>query len=146
MPIERSAGAIIFRKEEDNVYYLLLHYPFGPRTDKDYWDFPKGHIEKGESERETASREVEEETGLNELEFIPGFKEQIEYFFKAEGKTVFKTVVFYLAKTKTKEIKISFEHIGYQWLSYQQAQEQLAFGVAKEILKKANDFLLVKDL
>ncbi len=146
MPREKSAGVIIFRKEEGNIYYLLLHYPVGSRTSKDYWDFSKGHVEKGEEEREAASREAEEETGIKELEFRPGFKEQIEYFFKFKGETVFKTVVFYLAETKTKEIKISFEHIGYQWLSYEEAQEQLTFDNAKTILKKANDFIPGKGL
>ncbi len=146
MPIEKSAGAIIFRKEEGNIYYLLLHYPSGSRAAKAYWDFPKGHMEKGEEEIETASREVEEEAGLKKLEFISGFKEQIEYFFKSKGETVFKTVVFFLAETKTKEIKISFEHIGYQWLSYQEAQEQLIFDNAKTILKKANDLISERGL
>ena len=142
MSREKSAGAIIFRKEEDNIHYLLLHYPSGSRASKDYWDFPKGHIEKEEKEIETAGREVEEETGLKELEFISGFKEQIEYFFKLKGETVFKTVVFFLAETKTKEIKISFEHIGYQWLPYKEAQEQLTFDNAKTILKKANEIVI----
>lgn len=144
MPREKSAGVIIFRKEEGNKYYLLLHCPSGNRSTKDYWDFPKGHVEKGEEDIETASREVEEETGIKELKFIPGFKEQIEYFFKFQGKTIFKTVSFFLAQTKTKEIEISFEHIGYKWLVYEKAQEQLTFDNAKDILAKANDFLAAK--
>ena len=139
MPTEKSAGVIIFRKEEDNIYYLLLHYPSSSRASKDDWDFSKGHMEKGEEAIETASREAEEETGLKELEFISGFKEQIKYFFKLKGEIVFKTVVFYLAETKTKEIKISFEHTGYQWLPYEEAQEQLTFDNAKTILKKADE-------
>jgi 8-oxo-dGTP pyrophosphatase MutT (NUDIX family) len=143
MPIEKSAGAVIFRREGGNIYYLLLHYPSGSRKPKsDYWDFPKGHIEKGEKEIETVKREVKEETGLTDLEFVEGFKEWIKYFFKAEGKTVFKIVTFYLAKTKTKDVKISFEHIGYEWLVYQDALKRLTFDNAKEILKRANQFLI----
>lgn len=144
MPVEKSAGAIIFRKEGGKIYYLLLHYPTGSRTSKDYWDFPKGHIEKGEEETETVKREVEEETGLKKIEFVEGFKEWIKYFFKDQGKTVFKIVTFYLIETKEKNINISFEHIGYQWLPYEQALDQVTFKNAKEILKKAHNFLSAK--
>lgn len=142
MPVERSAGAIIFKKEEGKNFYLLLHYPTGFRTSKDYWDLPKGHIEKDEDEVKTVRREVKEETGLKDIQFIEDFKETIKYFFKAEGKTVLKFVTFYLAETKNKEVKISQEHIGFKWLSFEQALEQLTFKNAKEILKKANDYLI----
>lgn len=147
MPVEKSAGAIIFRRDKGIVKYLLLHY------ESRHWDFPKGHIEKGEKELETVKREIEEETSLKELEFVEGFKEWIKYFFKLtpkknqrfltgqEGKTVFKIVTFYLAETKTKKIKISFEHIDYKWLPYAEALEQLTFKNAKKILEKANNFL-----
>jgi len=141
MPVERSAGAIIFRKENDKVYYLLLHYPSSAKAARDYWDLPKGHIEKGENEIETVRREVEEETGLKDIEFVEGFKEWIKYFFKFKGKNVFKFVTFYLVATKTKNVKVSFEHLGFEWLSYEKALEKLTFENAKEILKKANQFL-----
>jgi len=140
MPIEKSAGAIIFHKEDKKIYYLLLHYQSG------HWDFPKGHIEKGEGLEETAKREIEEETGLRDIEITEGFKEIIKYFFKAEGKNILKFVTFFLVETKTKEVKISYEHIGYKWLSYEEALEQLTFKNAKEILKKASDFLSGKSL
>ncbi|MDO8663561.1 MAG: diadenosine tetraphosphate hydrolase, partial [Candidatus Wildermuthbacteria bacterium] len=71
-----------------------------------------------------------------------GFKEFIKYFFRIENKNIFKTVVFYLAGTKTKKIKISSEHIGFEWLPYEKALEQLTFKNAKNILEKANEFLL----
>lgn len=142
MPVEKSAGTVIFRKEQGIVKYLLLHYPSTVRrAKKDYWDFPKGHIEKGEKEKETVKREVEEETGLKDLKFIDGFKEWIKYFFRHKQKIVFKIVTFYLAKTETDKVKISGEHIGYDWLSYEKSIQQLTFKNAKEVLKKANDYL-----
>ncbi len=55
---------------------------------------------------------------------------------------IFKLVVFYLAETKTKDVKISFEHQNYKWLPYEEALKQLTFKNAKEILKKANAFIL----
>ena len=140
--VEKSAGAVIFRKEKGQILFLLLHYPaLSHRAEKSYWDFPKGHIEKGEKLEETVRREVKEETGLEDIKFIKGFKETIRYFFRFQGKNILKFVTFFLVETKTKEIKISFEHNGYQWLDYKNALERLKFKNAKEVLKKANEFL-----
>ncbi len=145
MPVERSAGAVIFKRKNGKIFYLLLHYPgVSHRAKKDYWDFPKGHIEKGEKEIETVKREVFEETGLKNIKILDGFKETIKYFFKFEGKTILKFVTFYLAETKEKEVKISFEHTGYEWLPFEKAVERLSFKNAKEILKKAHQFLKQK--
>ena len=146
MPKETSAGAVIFRKEDNQIYYLLLHYKSG------HWDFPKGHIEEGEKEDETVKREIKEETGIEDVKIIEGFKEWIKYAFrqtyglekgeKKKAPWVFKIVTFYLAETKTKEVKISFEHTGYKWLPYESAFEQLTFKKAKEILKRAHHYLI----
>jgi len=142
MPVEKSAGAVIFRRENNKIYYLLLHYPGAShRADKDYWDFPKGHIEKGEKIEDTVKREVFEETGLKDIKIFPDFKKTIKYFFKFEGKNILKFVTFFLAETKEKDVKISFEHIGYEWLPYEEALEKLTFQNAKEVLKRAHKFL-----
>lgn len=140
MSREYSAGAIIYRKQGGRKLYLLLHYRSG------HWEFPKGHIEKGEEEKETAEREIEEETGIRHLEFIEGFREPIKYYFRIKKKTVFKTVVFYLARTRTKKIRLSPEHTGYKWLYYKQAEKQLTFKNAKKIIEKASHFLSEKGL
>jgi 8-oxo-dGTP pyrophosphatase MutT (NUDIX family) len=142
MPKEKSAGAVIFRKENNETYYLLLHYAGSSPKAKGYWDLPKGHLEGAETEMEAACREIEEETGLKELSFIPGFRWPIKYFFRSKGQTVFKTVVFFLAETKRNEIKISDEHIGYEWLVFDQAFNKMKFANAKNILTKANDYLI----
>jgi 8-oxo-dGTP pyrophosphatase MutT (NUDIX family) len=146
MTVEKSAGAVIFRKENNKIYYLLLHYPSSSRAKRDYWDFSKGHIEKGEKEIDTVKREVEEETGLKDIEFLGGFKSGIRYFFRFQGQNILKFVTFYLAETKEEEVKISKEHIGFAWLPYEEAEARLKFKNAKEILKKANDFLSRKGL
>lgn len=148
--MEKSAGAIIFRKEAGQTLFLLLHYPTRAKrrvTDskKEHWDFPKGHIEKGEKDTDTVKREVREETGLEDIKIINGFQERIKYYFTATPqKIIFKTVVFYLAETKVKAVKISEEHIDFKWLPYEEALKQLTFGKPKNILKKANEFILRK--
>ncbi len=142
MPVEKSAGAIIFIREDNKIYYLLLHYPASSRASKDYWDLPKGHIERGEKLIDVAKREVEEETGLKDIKFIKGFKETIRYFFRFKRKNILKFVTFYLAETKTKRVKISFEHSGFEWLCYEKALKRLTFKNTKETLKKAHKFLM----
>jgi len=137
MPKEISAGAVVFKRNKE-IKYLLLHYESG------HWDFPRGGIEKGEKEKETVEREVKEETGISDLNFVNGFREKISWFYRKEGKIVYKEAIYYLAETKAKEVKISFEHIGFQWLDYKKALEQLTFKNSKEILKKAHKFLCQK--
>lgn len=146
MPVEKSAGAIIFRKEGEKPLFLLLHYPFGGRTDQAYWDLPKGHIESGEEPEDTVKREVAEETGLKNIAFVGGFKETIKYFFQRQGENIMKFVTFFLAETKTEKITISQEHIGYKWLHYREAIQTLTFDNAKEVLEKAHTFLSRKGL
>lgn len=135
MANEVSAGAVIFRREGNSIRYLLLQYAAG------HWDYVKGHIEKGEDEKATIIRECREETGINDLEFAPDFRETIHYFFRRGKETVSKDVQFYLAETKTKNVRISSEHIGYEWLDFDNALKTVTFKNAKEILKKAQKHL-----
>ena len=69
---ERSAGAVVFIADNETEY-LLLHYTAG------HWDFPKGNIEAGETERQAATLEIREETGITDVEFLEGFRQIISY-------------------------------------------------------------------
>ena len=135
---ERSAGAVIFYAAEGEPEYLLLHYTAG------HWDFPKGNIEPGESELETVRREVEEETGIRDIELVYGFRKLIHYHYRKGKELVSKEVVFYLAESKTKDVRISWEHTGYVWLGYEDALKKLTYKNAKELLKDAHE--VVKSL
>ncbi|MBI2550450.1 NUDIX domain-containing protein [Candidatus Woesearchaeota archaeon] len=136
---EVSAGAIIFRIDEKakKPRYLLLHYGSG------HWDFIKGHIEGNETEEETLRREAREESGLTDLRIISGFREKVSYFYRKEGETVPKDVIFLLAKTSSaeKEVKLSFEHSEYVWLGFEDAVKKVTYSNSKEVLKKADSFL-----
>jgi 8-oxo-dGTP pyrophosphatase MutT (NUDIX family) len=134
MPSEKSCGAVIF-KRGGSRRYLLLHYEGG------HWDFVKGHVEKDESEIETVRRETEEEVGITDLKFIQGYREPISYYYKRAGRTVYKAVIFYLVETNTDAVRLSREHVGYDWLTYDRAHERLTYKNAKETLRKAHDFL-----
>ncbi len=135
MPVEISAGAVVYRMQQGTPLYLLLHYEAG------HWDFPKGNVEKGEALEETVRREVLEETGISGLSLAADFKEEIKYFYRREGKSIFKKVIFLLGETKEERVALSYEHIGYEWLPYEKALERLTFKNAKEILKKAAEHL-----
>jgi len=132
---ETSAGAVLFYADK-LIEYLLLHYEAG------HWDFPKGAIEPGESEIDTVRREVWEETGIRDIEIIPGFRKVIQYFYRKSSQLVRKTVIFYLARSPTKEVTISYEHVGYVWLDYDNALRKLTFKTAKDTLMEAHNFLL----
>ena len=132
---ETSAGIVLYRKENTKNLFLLLHYPSG------HWDFVKGKMEKNETTHETAIREAKEETGITDIVFAENFEEWIEYNFKYKGELVQKKVVFFLAETKTKEIKISHEHSGYIWMDYNASMEKTTFDNAKTVLTKAEKLL-----
>ena len=130
----RSAGVVLFRQVKKREY-LLLHHAAG------HWDFPKGMIEKGETSEQTALRELKEETSIAKAKILPGFKQTIKFIFTFKGKKVLKFVVFYLAKTRQKKVKISWEHKGFVWLSYRDAVKKVTFQNAKNVLKKAEAWL-----
>jgi 8-oxo-dGTP pyrophosphatase MutT (NUDIX family) len=148
MPVEKSAGAIIFFEGLDKKReYLLLQ----PERAKE-WGFPKGLIEKGESLEEAALREIKEETGIQDLELINGFKETVKFFYKAKydyqfergfkpSQTVLKFVTYFLAKAKNKDVKLSFESSDFAWVEPEEAIIKLSFKQNKELLTKAENFL-----
>lgn len=124
-----SGGIII-----NNGKYLLVKHKEGG-----HWDFPKGHVEEGESEEETALREIYEETGLK-VSLIEGFTESISYIDEINDED--KTVVFFLFKTDSFKIKhITDDVIDSIWLTYEEALDKITFDSAKELLKKAETFL-----
>ena len=133
---EMSAGVVLFRTEGQKKLFLLLHYPSG------HWDFVKGKMEKGETARQTAIRETQEETGITDIEFVEDFEEWIKYEFQYQGELVSKKVVFFLAETKSKDVKISHEHLDYTWASYNRSMKRTTFVNAKKVLTKAQQMLL----
>lgn len=140
---EKSCGAIVFRKENKKILYLIL-YKKASEHYRESWDFPKGNVEKNETEQQVAAREIKEETGIDELNFISSFKETIKLFYRKEGKLVFKIITFLLAETRQEKVKLSFEHDSYKWASYEEAMELLTHKNSKEILTKANNLLKEK--
>ena len=134
---ERSAGVVLFNRAE-GLQFLVLKYPSG------HWDFVKGNIEQGEKEEETVKRELFEETGINSITLHKGFNEKVEYYYYKKTKRVHKIVSYYLAETEQKDVKISFEHLDYEWEGYDNVLKLITFDNSKDILRKGSQ--LIKNL
>ena len=129
---EKCCGCIIIENNK-----VLLVY----EKNRNFWGFPKGHMEKGENEIETALREVKEEVGLD-VEIIDKEKRYIlNYIIRDE---IDKTTVLYLAIPKNKEIMMQESEIEkVKWCDFEEASETLTFDNSKEVFKKViNDLNL----
>ncbi len=133
MQYEHSAGVIVFRAGTEREY-LLLDYG-------SHWDFPKGHVEPGETSPVAALRELQEETGIGDARFLAGFMHNIRYFYRRAGERMRKVVTYFVAETSTDQVTLSHEHCGYVWLPYEDALKRLTFKTSQELLAKARAFL-----
>ena len=111
------------------------------KTVPEFWDFPKGRLEQGETGVEAAKRETKEEVGVEDLELMTGFKETARYFTRREGKPVPKFVAIFLAKVKNAGVTLSWEHDKYAWLPYAEARELITLAPMKQALAAAEKFL-----
>lgn len=147
MKYEHSAGAIIWRKKNNEIQYLLIQsQPY--KQFKSAWAFSKGHLEAGETERNATKREVFEEVGLKP-EFNFDFQESYSYQVTSESE---KTVTLFLAKyNPDQKIKRQESEIRQTaWLNYEDAQKRIREQNFKEfsfedlalILAKANTYLI----
>lgn len=132
---EHSAGSIIYRRKNKQVEFLIvesvLHHT---------WGFPKGHLEKGETEQAAAKREVAEEVGLHP-KFDFNFKRSIEYV--TEEKTI-KKVDFFLSEfiEGQKVVDQVEEILNSKWIKLEEAEKYLPAGRnLVPILQEANDYL-----
>lgn len=130
---EHSAGVVLFTGAPRE--YLLLHYPSG------HWDFPKGHLESGETELQAALREVQEETGIRAVEVFPHFQHTFEYYYKRDRDTVHKRVTYFVGHVTMRDVHVSHEHQGFVWLPFEKAFERLTFANAKDLLQRAERFV-----
>ena len=129
---EKSCGAIIFNGAGR---ILLIH------QQKGHWGFPKGHMEKGETEEMTALREIKEEVGLD-VEIDTGFREVTRY---SPYPGVVKDVVYFAARVKggiSPRVRLQPEEvIGYEWVTPQGARNALTFKGDRELFDKALEYM-----
>ncbi len=136
MKSERSCGTVLFTLKRGKIHYLLLR-----TRDDNYCGFPKGHMETGETERETALRETWEETSIR-AELIDGFQSEITYKMKKGGM---KTVTYFPARYdyngQIPRHNPGFEYHTLLLLPYEQAYEALTHENTKNILKEMDEYI-----
>lgn len=117
-----SAGIIVFRRAKDGIKFLILYHG------RNYWNFPKGRLEKSERSYQAALREVQEETGLKpaDLKIVGNFKAFERFFYRRGKERIFKVVILYLAETRQVNVAVSHEHEGYGWFSFSEAMKVLS--------------------
>ena len=132
--IEKSCGTIPYTINNGTIHYLLVR-----AKDDGYCGFPKGHVEENESEEETALRETLEETSVN-IQINRAFRYEITY--QTDNGNA-KTVIYFLANFKNQMPKRNkyFENFEYLLLPFDSALQELTFENARQMLRKANDFL-----
>lgn len=129
MKREKSCGALVVRKNGESYDLVLLRHRFGG-----HWSFPKGHVEAGENERQTALREVREETGLT-IRLLDGFRESVEYFPKPGVK---KQVVYFLGEALGDKLVRQEEEISeLKWASIAEADGLVTFANDKRLIRLA---------
>lgn len=128
---EKSCGLIIFKKELEELKVLLVHQIEG------HWSFPKGHVEKGETEEETAIRETFEETGIR-ARVIGDFRKVITYYVK---DNILKDVVYFIGESEYINIEPQFSEVTeVDFVEINEAIKLIEHDDVKKILEKAINY------
>ena len=127
---EKSCGAVIYN--EKNEKYLIVKMYNGN------WGFPKGHVEKYETEIETAIREVKEETNID-INIRRGFRETISY---VPNENTLKEVVFFVGIADSEKLEIDTEEIeDFKWCTYEEAFKLITYKVQRDVLEKVREYI-----
>lgn len=138
MKTKKSCGIVVFRLVKNIPQFLLIQNKFGM-----HWCIPKGGMKTYESEKETAIREVKEETGVCNIKIMYGFKEKINYF---TPDNIYKEVIFFLGETNEYKTIIQLEEINeIKWVSAKEALNILTYEDSKKIIKKSYEYIMSKN-
>ena len=132
MILEKSCGAVVYTLDQGIRLYLIEHMVGG------HYAMCKGHVEPGETEAETAAREIREETGLR-VRLDTSFRETVSYS-PADGHM--KEVIYFIGTCDTRETVNQIEEVrDICWLPFEAALRRLTFDNDREVLKKAEAWL-----
>ena len=133
---EKSCGAVVFTHESGAVRYVIIRSPEG------FYGYPKGHVEPGETEEQTALREIKEETGL-EVSLLPGFRTEDSHALVREGRPdVTKHIVYFLARYSGQTLRAQEGEVSaIALMTYEEAMGAFQFESSRRILREADAFL-----
>ena len=135
MEYEKSCGAVVFTLSNGEIQYVIVQSLEG------FYGFPKGHIEGEETEKETALREIYEETGLKPI-IIDGFRTTDEHSLPNK-RDVIKQITYFLAVYNKQNIYFQKEELlGATLMNFKEAMNVFQFESSKRILQEANNFLM----
>lgn len=133
MNFEESCGAVIYRISGEVLEFLAVK-----SKTNGHWGFPKGHVEKGETEKETAKREVIEETGLR-ITILDEFRTEVQYKLT---DNILKKVIYFIGITSDHSVSIQQEEIEeFRWQNFTDMFDLLTFETDKNVLMKVRNFL-----
>ena len=131
---DRSVGIVLYRETpQGRVYLILLKH----RST----DFPKGHVEPGETDVQAARRELAEEAGITDVTLHDGYLGATTYTLRRGAQITRKTVSFFLGQTAQEAVTISREHKGFVWLPVAQALRKISFESQRALVRKAEEML-----
>lgn len=129
---DSSFGVIPIYQDAGETRYLLIQHQAG------HWAFPKGHAEPGESETQTALRELREETGICDVTLRADMHITETYRFSRNGQAVEKTVRYFVGLVRSSAVRIQDEEIrDYRWATYEEARALLTYEQARHSLEEA---------
>lgn len=119
---EATAGGVIFRRQGENIEFLLV------QDAKNRWTIPKGHIEEGENSKQTAAREITEETGLKEMDIL-NWLGKINFRYRRQNSLVLMTTEIFLVRAKgdTNQLKPEDWMNGIKWFNSSQALDKIEY-------------------
>ena len=130
---EKSCGALVYCKQDEKTRLLLIKHKQGG-----HWSFPKGHVEKNETEIQTAKREVKEETGVS-IEILDGFREQVNY---SPRPGVSKDVVYFLGyASDSNTVRQESEISELRWIDFERSNEYLTYENDRILLSSARQYM-----
>jgi len=130
----KSCGIILFIKQNNQTKFLLIRQNVG------HWSFPKGKMEKDETELETALRELREETGITECKILNDLELVDNYTFKQGDQEHVKSVKYFVGEIKNPDVKLlKSELMDYIWLEFDEAMKLITHESTKELFEKFNE-------
>ena len=136
---ETSAGGLVLDRRGPEANGALIGRL--DRRGRLLWSLPKGHVEPGETEEETAVREVLEETGIHGA--VVGKLGTIDFWFVADGRRIHKTVHHFLL-VATGSLELSDEDVEVSevaWVPVAELADRLAYADERRLLEKVPDLL-----